>query len=51
MFRLELDYLLRPCPDKYLQEKLERSIISEDEISDAASPELAAIRKKISRAG
>lgn len=48
----ELDYLFEDLrPDKYLQEKLERSIISEDEISDAASPELAAIRKKISRAG
>lgn len=48
----ELDYLFEGLrPDKYLQEKLERSIISEDEISDAASPELAAIRKKISRAG
>ena len=33
------------------KEKLERSIISENEISDAASPELAAIRRKINRAG
>ncbi len=48
----ELDYLFSSLrPNKYLQEKLDRSIISEDEISDAASPELAAIRRKINRAG
>lgn len=48
----ELDYLFSQLyPNKYLYEKLDRSIISEDEISDAASPELAAIRKKINRAG
>ncbi len=46
----ELDYLfsqLTPVP--YLLEKLERSIISEDEIADAASAQLAQIRRKISR--
>lgn len=46
----ELDYLfsqLTPVP--YLLEKLERSIISEDEISDAASSALSQIRRKISR--
>ena len=43
----DLDYLFSSLrPNKYLYEKLDRSIISEDEISDAASPELAAIRKK-----
>lgn len=48
----ELSYLFsRLMPNDYLLEKLERSIISEDEISDAASPELAAIRRKINRAG
>ncbi len=48
----ELDYLFSNLrPNKYLQEKLDRSIISEEEISDAASPELAAIRRKINRAG
>ncbi|MCD7890940.1 MAG: endonuclease MutS2 [Ruminococcus sp.] len=48
----ELDYLFsRLMPNDYLLEKLERSIISEDEIADAASPELAAIRRKINRAG
>lgn len=46
----ELDYLfvqLTPVP--YLLEKLERSIISEDEIADAASTQLAQIRRKITR--
>jgi DNA mismatch repair protein MutS2 len=47
----ELDYLFsRLAPNDWLLEKLERSIISETEISDAASPELAAIRRKIHRA-
>ena len=36
---------LVPC--RYLEEKITSSIISEDEISDNASPELAAIRRKI----
>lgn len=48
----ELSYLFsRLMPNEWLLEKLERSIISEDEIADAASPELAAIRRKINRAG
>lgn len=48
----ELSYLFsRLSPNDYLLEKLERSIISEEEIADAASPELAAIRRKINRAG
>lgn len=47
----ELSYLFtRLMPNDYLLEKLERSILSEEEISDAASSELAAIRRKISRA-
>lgn len=47
----ELDYLFsRLSPNDWLLEKLERSIISDTEISDAASPELAAIRRKIHRA-
>lgn len=47
----ELDYLFsRLTPNDWLLEKLERSIISDTEISDAASPELAAIRRKINRA-
>lgn len=48
----ELDYLFsRLAPNDWLLEKLDRSIISENEISDAASPELATIRRKINRAG
>ena len=48
----ELSYLFsRLQPNDWLLEKLERSIISETEISDAASPELAAIRRKINKAG
>ncbi|MDE5764452.1 MAG: endonuclease MutS2 [Ruminococcus sp.] len=47
----ELDYLFsRLSPNDWLLEKLDRSIISETEISDAASPELASIRRKINRA-
>ena len=48
----ELSYLFsRLAPNDWLLEKLERSIISENEISDSASPELATIRRKINRAG
>jgi len=47
----ELDYLFtRLMPNDWLLEKLERSILSEEEIADAASSELAAIRRKINRA-
>lgn len=50
--KTELDYLFsRLMPNDWLLEKLERSIVSEEEIADAASPELAAIRRKINRAG
>ncbi len=46
----ELSYLFsRLMPNDWLLEKLERSIVSEDEIADAASSELAAIRRKINR--
>ena len=48
----ELSYLFSQlAPNDWLLEKLERSIISENEIADAASPELAAIRRKIYKAG
>lgn len=48
----ELSYLFsRLQPNDYLLEKLDRSIISEDEIADSASSELSAIRRKINRAG
>lgn len=47
----EISYLFsRLRPNDYLLEKLERSIISDTEIADSASPELAAIRRKINRA-
>ena len=48
----ELDYLFsRLMPNAYLKDKIENSIISEDEISDNASSELAAIRSNIVKAG
>ena len=48
----ELDYLFsRLAPNKYLLERLEMSILSEEQIADSASPELASIRRKITQAG
>lgn len=48
----DLNYMFsRLQPNDWLLEKLERSIISDNEIADAASAELAAIRRKINRAG
>ncbi len=48
----ELSYMFsRLMPNDHLFEKLDRSILSEDEIADAASAELASIRRKITRAG
>ncbi len=44
------DYFARLSPVPFLLEKLERSILSEDEIADAASPALADIRRKRNRA-
>ena len=38
---------LQLVANKYLEEKIERSILSEEEIADAASPELADIRRHI----
>lgn len=37
-------------PDRYLESRIERSIISDEEIADAASSELGDIRRKINRA-
>ncbi len=39
------------APNKYLEEKIKNAIVSEDEISDMASPALANIRRKIAQAG
>ena len=36
-------------PNKYLEERIFTSIVSKDELADAASPELASIRRKIRR--
>lgn len=48
----ELDYLFsRLMPNKYLQNRLETSILTEDELSDSASPQLTTIRRKIAKAG
>lgn len=48
----KLDYLFQSLfPNKFLEKKLEVSIISEDELSDDASGELASIRRKIAQAG
>ena len=40
-------YFMRLMPNKYLEEKITNSILSEDEIADAASAELADIRRHI----
>ena len=43
------DLFSQLAPVPYLLEKLDRSILSEEEIADAASPALADIRRKIGR--
>lgn len=43
-----IDWLFNEIlPNKFLEDKITSSILSEDEISDTASPELADIRRKI----
>lgn len=44
-------YFASLCPNKTLEDKIVSSIISEDEIADTASPELANIRRKIKNTG
>ena len=47
-----LDYLFESLfPNKYLEDKLERCIIDENELADDASAELTSIRKKIAHSG
>ena len=50
--RPELDYLFESLfPNKYLENKLDVSIIDENELADDASHELASIRRKIAQCG
>lgn len=47
-FKTSLDsYFARINSNKYLEDKINRAIISEEEIADAASPELANIRRQM----
>ncbi len=43
------DYFGQLSPNKYLEDKITGSILSEDEIADSASPALAEIRRKMRR--
>lgn len=45
------EYFRGLLPIKSLEQRISESIVSEEEMSDAASPELASIRKRITRQG
>lgn len=45
------EYFRGLTPIKTLEKRISESIVSEEEMSDAASPELASIRKRITRQG
>ncbi len=45
------EYFRGLTPIKSLEKRISESIVSEEEMSDAASPELASIRKRITRQG
>lgn len=45
------EYFRGLTPIKPLEQRISESIVSEEEMSDAASPELASIRKRITRQG
>ena len=50
--RPELEYLFESLfPNKYLEQKLDVSIIDDNELADEASSELASIRRKITACG
>lgn len=44
------EYFQRLSPNKYLEDRINNSILTEDEMADTASPELYDIRNKIRRA-
>lgn len=49
---ISIDYLFEYLfPNTYLERLLDSSILSEEELADDASPQLASIRRKISREG
>ncbi len=45
------EYFAELSPNKWLEDKIQNAILTEDEIADTASAELANIRRKIAQAG